>query len=69
MRASLHFSLPDEADLFEQAQNAYKYWSVIMDFDNFLRQKIKYTEQQTIELQEVRDKLWEIVKENGLEGI
>ncbi|CAK0739427.1 hypothetical protein CCP2SC5_1020003 [Azospirillaceae bacterium] len=63
MRGSLHFTLPQEQKDFELAQNALKYKIWTDDFDDWLRQKIKYENVEQISVQEVRDKLWEIHKE------
>lgn len=44
MKALLKFSLPEEQDEFETANNGWKYRSILCDIDNFLRSKLKYEE-------------------------
>jgi len=53
----------DTAEI-ELALNAGKYKSALFDLDQWLRSQIKYTDIEKMDLQEVRDKLWEIIREN-----
>ena len=60
MKGILEFSLPEENEEFELAQNGFKYKIALDDMDNWLRGKIKYgdLDEKTHELyQECRDKL------------
>ena len=70
MKAILEFDLPDDREEFEQASAAYKYYSVLWEFDQHLRAKIKYDEKLTEEVhdtyQEIRDKLREFMNDNDL---
>lgn len=42
MKATLEFDLPEEQDSFDKAANAWKMWLAINEFDNRLRNWIKY---------------------------
>lgn len=66
MKGILEFELPVDNDSFQLAQNAVKYSIVIEDFDNWLRSKFKYEDQKTIEIEEVREKLTELMRDNNL---
>jgi len=44
-----------------------KYISVIQDLDAFLRAQIKYGDRH--EYQPIRDKLWELIKEEEIENM
>lgn len=69
MKAILEFNLPEDKEEFKLANQATSYYLVIEDIDNYLRSRIKY-EQNSEEvekvLQEVREKLYEIISENNL---
>lgn len=67
----LEFNLPEDREDFEIAQNGNAYRSVLWDMDVYLRQILKYEsdshDKKTIdELQKVRDKLHELLGEDGL---
>lgn len=42
MKATLHFTLPDELAEFQDAQNGTRYSGVIEEMDNYLRARLKY---------------------------
>ena len=64
MRASLHFKLPEEEEDHLTALKATQFKSTLRELDEFLRQKIKYTEETSITFEALREKLHEIEKEN-----
>ena len=70
MEAILKFNLPEEQPEFDNAVNGWKWSIVTWELDQHLRSQLKYndklTEEQYDALQEVRDKLWEIVNEHSL---
>ena len=62
-KATLSYSLPEEADEFDLAYQGAKLACIIEDLDNYLRAKIKYgplTDEQETIYQEIRDKLNEL---------
>lgn len=61
MKGILSFTLPEEQEEFEQAQNAGKMHAVIDDLFNLIRTKIKYENKTTISLEELREWLSEQV--------
>lgn len=69
--ATLVFNLPEEQEDFELINNASKYYSVIWDLDQFMRNKIKYANDHNPEpfietVQLVRDELWKLMEEKNL---
>lgn len=72
MNIRLEFDLPDEEYEFRSAINGHKYRSVLIDLDNHLRSKLKYsdlTEVQDDIYEEVREKLRELIADEGLGDI
>jgi len=70
-RVTIEYTLPEEQDEFETANNASKYYSVLWDLDQYLRNFVKYPSDRedpilTDTMAQVRDKLWELMKENNL---
>jgi len=69
MKAILKFDLPEENEEFEIASNGWKYKSILWEFDNHLRSKIKYTDLNDIEYDictKIREHLWELVNRENL---
>ena len=68
-KATLEFNLPDENQEFELATKGLNFWSVLIDFDQYLRSKMKYesdslSKETYDSLQESRDKLNQLMSEN-----
>jgi hypothetical protein len=71
MKAILEFDLPEEQDDHKLAVNAGKYYSVLWELDQYMRNQIKYATADTPELyseaiQMVRDELWNLLNHNNL---
>lgn len=72
MKAILEYNLPEDQIEFEFATNGSKWWKVCWDIDQWLRQQYKYmTDEEYNEDKynayiEARDKLREIMNENGV---
>jgi hypothetical protein len=71
-KATLEFNLPEEQDEFETANNASKYYSVLWDLDQYLRNFVKYPSDRedpilTDTMAKVRDELWRLMKEHNLD--
>jgi hypothetical protein len=70
MKAILEFSLPEEEDEHSLAVNARKYYTVLWDIDQQLRNKIKYSnasDDTIAAYEETRDLLWELLNDKGLD--
>ena len=67
MLGILRFSLPDEEEAFLTAQKACDYKHTLTELDNFLRAKIKYEDVETMKVQDLRDKLHEILGQYDIE--
>jgi hypothetical protein len=66
MTGKLEFNLPEERDEFDLAINGWKYKSVLAEFDNYLRSKVKYaelSEEQYQIFEEIRTELWNMLKD------
>ena len=71
MKAILEFNLPEDNQEFELATKGIKFWSVLWEYDQYLRSNTKYApdsvSQETYDaLQEAREKLSELMSENNL---
>jgi len=64
MKAILEFQLPEDNQEFELYTKALKMYSTLWDFDIWLRSEIKYKDK---ELDEVRDKLRELMNDNRID--
>lgn len=72
MEAIIKFNLPEEQDEFDNFNNAGKYYSVLWDIDQYMRNKVKYASDDTPELyreaiQMVRDEFWKLMKEHNID--
>jgi len=71
-KVTIEYTLPDEQSEFEEANNAGKYYSVLWDLDQFLRNKTKYatddvTKEQLDAYYTLRDEFWKIMNEYKLD--
>ena len=71
-KVTIEYNLPEEQDEFEIANNASKYYSVIWDLDQYLRNFVKYPSDKedpilTDTMAKVRDELWRLMKEYNLD--
>lgn len=71
MKAILEFNLPEDQEQFTDAVNGTKWQQVMWQLDTHLRSKSKYADDDTHEeyikaVDEVRNHLWELMTENGL---
>lgn len=67
-KVTLTFKLPEEREDFEYASKGLEYKIVIDEIDEYLRKMIKYetlTDEAANIYQEVRDKLWEIKRDQS----
>jgi hypothetical protein len=63
-KVTLTFTVPEERYEMETAVNAVSFKCAIEDFDNYLRNIIKYTDLETVDPEEVRAKLHECLNDN-----
>lgn len=70
MKVILEFSLPEEQNDYNYAMNGAQYIFAIQDFDNHLRNQLKYNEnlneEQCHQLEQIRAKLYECLNERGV---
>ncbi len=62
MKAILEFNCPDEKSELQLAIDGFKWKIVVEDVDRILRNKIKYENQETIYIEEVRNMITEVIK-------
>jgi hypothetical protein len=72
MKAILEFNIPEDQIEFDEANNAGKYYSILWDLDQFLRNKVKYPAQdhdpiETDTYDKVRTELWNLLNENNID--
>jgi hypothetical protein len=71
-KVTIEYNLPEEQSEFEEVNNAGKYYSVLWDLNQFLRNKTKYasddtTKEELAALYMVRDEFWKIMNEYNLD--
>ena len=71
-KVTIEYNLPDEQDAFEEANNAGKYYSVLWDIDQYLRNKTKYADEHapapfTEAMHLVRDEFWRLMRDSNLD--
>jgi hypothetical protein len=70
-KVTIEFNLPEEQSEYEVAHNAAKYLRVLTDFDQYLRNLIKYksdtTEYKNFNPQMAREELNRILQENNID--
>lgn len=71
MKATLEFNLPDDQHEFDLAVNGIKWMSFALQFEQYLRGEWKYnegayTEEQYKVLEQIRERFYEIIREEGL---
>ena len=71
MKVTLEFNLPEDEYRYKLANNGYKYYSVLHDFDKSLRDTLKYSnsdfkksEHKTIE--KIRKHLLDMMESEGI---
>lgn len=64
--ATLRFNLPEEEGDFRSAVDGAKWYGVVMDMDEWLRQKCKYAESDKLTAGEARDALHSFIMDAGL---
>jgi hypothetical protein len=71
MKAILEFQLPDDEYEYNLTRDAWRFKSVLIDMDNWLRQKTKYSEDELSDDEhkayyECRNKLNELISEENI---
>jgi hypothetical protein len=67
MEAILKFNLPEEQDEFELANSGGKFYTVLWELDQYLRNKVKYPAEDahneyTNAMDEARTELWKLLE-------
>jgi len=66
MKATLTFTLPEEDSEHRLAINGHKYYSILWEFDQWLRGEMKYQDHETVGTEAARDKLRELMDNDGV---
>lgn len=71
-KAKIEYNLPEEQDDFELATNARKYYAILFDLDQYLRNFVKYPSDKedpifTDTMAKVRDELWKLMNSYNLD--
>lgn len=70
MKVTYEFNLPDDAHELEQMQKADKYHSIIWDFKQYLRNRVKYntddlTQPEYELLEDLREQFHQLINDHG----
>jgi len=65
MKVELKFTLPEDAHDYAIHYNAPKLLSILVDLNRYLRNKIKYEDND--QFQPVLDYLWELLNDEGID--
>ena len=63
-RVTMTYEMPEDHFEFMDAYNGWRWKLLVQEFDEWLRQQIKYQDKE--HLQEARDKLHELLDTSGL---
>jgi len=71
-KVTIEYNLPEEQSEFEEVNNAGKYYSVLWDLNQFLRNKTKYADDSVTKealdaMYMVYDEFWKIMNEHKLD--
>ena len=66
MKATLSFQLPEDQDDFTLATNAAKYFGALWDFQNYLREKVKYQNNPQTDWEKVQDMFFKILEDSDV---
>ena len=66
MKAILEFELPEDREEYVAASRGMEWALLVLDIDQFIRNKIKYEQDRDGILQLVRDRLYFNMEEKGL---
>lgn len=61
MKAILEFNLPEDAEEFDTATNAYNYYHALGEVEQYLRKLDKYDDRDNIPIEEIREMFYNIV--------
>ena len=67
MKAILEFKLPEDKEEYDTASRGMDWALLVLDIDQFIRNKIKYEQDRDGILQLVRDRLYFNMEEKGLQ--
>ena len=67
MKALLEFELPEDKEEYDAASRGMDWALLVLDIDQFIRNKIKYEQDKDGILQLVRDRLYFNMEEKGLQ--
>jgi len=65
-KITFEFNLPEEDSEFEACANARNLATILWDLDQWLRSEQKYNDRESIPVDEIRDKLREMISEAGM---
>lgn len=74
MKVTYEFNLPEDANELEQLQKADKYHSIIWDFKQYLRNRVKYntddlTQPEYELLEDLREQFHQMINDHGCTDI
>jgi hypothetical protein len=67
MKAILEFNMPEDREDHKYALHGIEYAIILEELDNWLRNMFKYEDKVKIDIEVVRSKIYELLKERNLE--
>lgn len=66
-KATIEFLLPEEQSEFEKASNVYRYTSVISEMAGWIRGLYKWSDEESVTVDELREKFYKILEDNEVD--
>lgn len=66
-KVKIEFTLPEEQDEYNLANNAGKYMSICYEFTNLVRSKTKHGDGKPVSWEVVREEWWQILNDEGID--
>jgi hypothetical protein len=66
MKAQFEFSLPEDQEAYEIHSQALAMHAALWDFQNWLRSICKYGDPKSYDVEQVREKFFDILQENDV---
>jgi len=63
MQAFLKFKFPEDEELFKLCIHAKDFYFILNNLDEWLRKLQKYDEKETLTIEEIRNKIYELLNE------
>jgi len=69
MQATLTFNIPEDEFEFEIARKGGNYIAALSEYREYLRSLHKYSEHETVSIEDIYEKFFEVLSENNITTI